>query len=406
MIMTASAFLLIALILAAVSFAIRKNPPEESVVRVEDSLLVSDAISVLAESIEEQSVAESIEEQSIVESVIDASQVFNESIDVSVEASDTETSHAQTLNHGWVINDFGYTYVYNGCGYEQFNYKNTALDRYANSLTKLSSVVPEHTRLFSMTVPVSSTFVNIPREIYTSDNFFNQSQSAFVSTVASKISNRIVNVPIVAQLEAKYDSGEYVFFRTDKNWTSLGAYTAYSAYCEKAGITPYSIENFTKREVGEYLGSFYNATKNSEMSDNPDSFVCYSTIPSVKTSLTIYDSDIVYADYVLCNNNVDYYNAYNIYLGRNAARYEISSTAEGGSLLIIGDSSSYPIVPLLASHYSKVDVIDPRMFKGSLSDFFIDHKYDDCIMMCYSTNAVSGEYIPKLNIITGENTNE
>lgn len=340
----------------------------------------------------------------------DVSFVFNETDETSI--LDTESAESDVFSkaeseaepkHGWVINELGYTYVYGDCGYEQFNYKTTALERYVNSLNGYATVFPENTRLFSITVPVSSTFADIPREIYTNDNFYNQSQSAFVSTVASKLNERIITVPIVEVLEEKYDADEYVFFRSDKNWTSLGAYYAYVEFCKKAGFSYHPLENHTINDSYEFLGSFYNATKYSLMEEHPDTLLCYGTVPEIKTSLTINDSGILYNNYNLCNNSVTVHTAYNVFLGRNAPRYELSSTSNGGSLLIIGDSSAHPIVSFLSSHYSKIDIIDPRLFKENFELLLSTHSYDDCIVMCYSTNSVTGNFIPSLNIFLGGN---
>lgn len=340
----------------------------------------------------------------------DASQTFAESIltevsesnkDEDLSSESDEESALDEINHGWVINEYGYTYVYGDSGYEQFNFSNTVLERYANSLNALVECVPNGTRIFNITVPVSSTFASIPRDIYVSDNFYNKSQSAFVSTVSTKLDDRIKNISIVSAMQEHFDSGEYLFYRTDKNWTSVGAYVAYKNFCENAGIVPYTLSNFIQKDVGDYLGSFYKATNAEKMLENPDRVICYATVPAVKTDLTVYDSGIVYTDYSLCENSVTEKNAYDIYLGTVAERYEINTTADGGSLLIIADSSAYPLVPLLASHYRKIDVINPKYFDTNINEFLEKRHYDDIITMCYSTNATSGDYIPAFNTMIG-----
>ena len=98
-----------------------------------------------------------------VETSSEVTDVFNESVE-SVEDSDE-------IFHGWIINEYGYTYIYDNSGYEQFNYKASALNRYVNSINSLSEALPKTTRFFNITVPVSSTFVSIPKEIYANDNF-------------------------------------------------------------------------------------------------------------------------------------------------------------------------------------------------------------------------------------------
>ena len=318
---------------------------------------------------------------------------------------DESIASESEFEHGWVINEFGYTYVYNGCGYEQFNYKQSALNRYVGAINKIVSLLPESVSVYNITVPVCSTFVEIPREIYVNDNFYNQSQSAFSSTVASKLDKRITSVKLVNILEEKYDNNEYVYFRTDRNWTPLGAYYAYKQFCADAEIAPYSIDSFAKTDDINFLGSFYVSTENKEIERNIDTIICHSTLPSVKTTLTIYDKGMVYTDYSLCNNKVNELTAYNIFLGRDASRYEVSTTTEGKKLLIIGDTSVHPMISYLTSHYSRIDYISPEKYESSITDYLSDHSYDDCIIMCYTTNAVSGTFIPSLIKMSGE-TNE
>lgn len=330
----------------------------------------------------------------------DYSDAFNEMSDSSQIIEPIET-----IPHGFIRNKYGITYIYGDSGFEQFSYKMTALDRYANSFNHLVSVIPESMRIFNITVPVSSTFVKIPHEIYSADGFYNKSQSTFVSTVESKLNNRVENIPIVELLQEQYNRGENIFFRTDKNWTSLAAFTAYNEFCNKANLIPYTLEEFQKIQVGKFLGSFYTATSSEEMFENPDEFIVYSMIPDVKASVTIYDSGLVIKDKSLCENDVGLDNAYSFYLGMDAERYEIGTTASGGSLLIIGDSSVYPILPYLACHYAKIDFINPMLFETNFSEFFKNHSYDDVLTMCYSTNAINGEYIPKLNILSGVDIN-
>ena len=396
-----SAILITSLILALVSFAIRRLPDDKND-NSDMSTIMNNSVETSKNHIENSSI-ENVNENANVSDVFAESTL---SSDNSVENSTNESNVDEEISHGWIINEYGYTYVYNGCGFEQFNFKTSALERYINSFDNLVNVLPEQTRIFNITVPVSSTFASIPREIYTNDNFYNQSQSAFVSTVASKNNKKIIDIPIVSLLQEHYDNDEYLFFKTDKNWTSLAAYYAYRAFCENAEFDSYSLENYVKRDMGDYLGSFYHATKLSSMYESPDSLVCYSTLPTVKTSLTVYDGELVYSDYALCNNKVSLYSGYNVFLGRSAARYEINTTSKGGSVLIIGDTSAHPIVPFLATHYSKIDIIDPRKFDKPLNEFLSEREYDDCITMCYSTNAISGEYIPAFNNFIGDNNNE
>ncbi len=338
---------------------------------------------------------------------------FNENSNVTQDISNdivvnTEVSeiYEDELQHGWIINEYGYTYVYGDSGFLQFNYKKTSLERYVDSMNRFSESVPQQSELYNIIVPVSTTFADIPKDVYKEDNFFNLSQSSFVATVASKFNDNIKNISIVNELETAFDEGENVYFRTDSNWTSLGAFLAYETFCEAKGFAPLPLEVFEKRELGDFLGSFYQSTGSRTMLNNPDQFVCYGLSADISTVMTVYDGDAVFTDYTLCNNKVSERNKYNVFLGKEAGRYSISTNGKGGSILIIGDSSVHPILPFLAAHYKEIEYINPLKHKKDVSELLDKYQFDDIVTMCYSTNAVLGDYIPSFSILSGVNENE
>ncbi len=389
LLITGAVFLIIAVLFTVLSLVtMRPEEPDTSSTLSNNSNVPDDNSSAPPESSEDYS---------------DFSNVFAESLPN--ESSDNSTE-SDIIEHGWVINEFGYTYLYGDSGYEQFNYNTASIDRYVVGLNRFSSIIPQGTRIYNIVVPVSSTFASIPREVYVADNFYNKSQSAFVSTVASKTDERVINVPIVEKLEAQYDNGDYVFYRTDRNWTSLAAFTAYQSFCEKSGLTAYPITAFSSSEIGPFLGSYYRATSSPTMEDNPDSVTCISHSDNVTTALTVFDNGMMFEQYRLCNNEVDISSATDCYLGRSAERFQITSTADGGSLLIVGDSSAHALIPMLASHYSKIDFIDPECYKSTIPEFLTERSYDDVLTICYSTNAINGNYIPSFNTIIGVKNNE
>ncbi len=330
--------------------------------------------------------------------VILSSEVPEENQSSIVESSE-ESSEAEEviLNHDFIHNKYGHTFVYGDSGFEQFNYGEKALKRYVDGLNSLSELFPKETKVYNITVPISTTYASIPREIYVQHDFYNKEQGTFVSTVEASLNENITNIPIVSKLRERYDNGEYIFFRTDNNWTPLAAYTAYAEFCEAVGLNAYAITSFPTVEVGDFLGRFYFATQDENMKKNPDKFTCYSTVPSVNTSLTVYNGEAKYTNYNLCDNKVDINNAYDIFVGTTAGRYEINTTVNGGNLLLIGDSSIYPMLPFLASHYGKIDVINPNVFESSLSEFLQNRQYDNVITMCYTTNATAGDNKPACN---------
>ena len=337
------------------------------------------------------------------------SQTFAETGGSSAVTEESGAGEVQsgTVKHGWVINDYGYTYVYGNAGYEQFNYKMTALIRYVNSLNSLAETVPDNVRMFNIVAPVSCTFADIPREIYTADGFFNAAQADFVNAAGSKLDKRITNINVIPAVKALCDAGDSVFYRTDRNWTSAAAYAAYAEYCSAAGFNRYSANSFPKNDAGEFLGSFYKATGNDDMKNSPDSLVCFCPIPALSPKLTVYSGATVYDCFVPGRNALAQNDFETVYFGMKTGRYAISSSVEEGKrLLIIGDSSSYPLAMLLSAHYSLVEVVEPEYFSQSFAEYLTNSQFDDILTVCYSTNAVNGDYVPKFNLMTGVTKNE
>ena len=339
----------------------------------------------------------------------DASQVFAESREEysAVSGGESEITPEQTVKHGWVINEHGYTYVYGNAGFEQFNYRMTALLRYVNSLNSLAAAVPENARMFNIVAPVSSTFVSIPREIYTADEFFNAAQGDFVKAVGARLDGRIANIDVITPIKALYDAGDSVFFRTDRNWTSTAAYAAYAEYCAAAGFNRYSANSFPKNEAGEFLGSFYAATESENMKNCPDDMVCFCPLPSVAAKLTVYSGKTEYSCFVPGKNDVTATDGQMVYFGMRSGRYSVSTGVENGKkLLVIGDSSAYPLVMLLSAHYSLVELIEPGDFDEPFEEYLTNQEFDDILTVCYSTSAVNGDYVPEFNLMTGVTKNE
>ena len=354
------------------------------------------------------------------DAIVEVSDINNESSedvsdnsDISEQTSDdisaaiSEEPENKEPYHGWVINSHGYTYLYGGMGFEQFNYKNSALDRYVKCLNNIVDIFPEIEKVYNIVAPVHAGYADIPREIYRNDNFFNASQSAFVTTAETKFSEKIKDIPIVGKIGRRYKNGEYLFFRTDRNWTANSAYYAYSEFCEAAGITPLSKNSFIKREYDGYLGNFYYATGSEDMKKNPDTVEYYFPNANTECSLTAYMNGRVYKDFRLSGNVSDDFDPYNVYVGTEAEYFEINTNSDSDkTLLIIGDSSAAPMLPFISGHYRKIIYVNPLYFKGQIKDIASEYSIDELLHICYATDAVSGNYVPDLNKACGVKADE
>ena len=164
-------------------------------------------------------------------------------------------------------------------------------------------------------------------------------------------------------LKEKANAGEYVFYRTDHHWTTLGAYYAYAALGEKIGYTPYPISAFTPTEVcSDFLGSSYSASLLQGVTADSIISMRYDSDTNVKvTDMNTYEVFGMYDDDALQKVS-----KYDYFLGGNKAYLRIEN-GDKPRLIIIKDSFANSLVPFLARHFN-IDLIDPRYLRTSLSE--------------------------------------
>ena len=183
-------------------------------------------------------------------------------------------------------------------------------------------------------------------------------QQAFIS----KVGTALHGVRLIDTVPAlKAHSAQYVYYRTDHHWTSLGAYYAYAAAGSALGYTPAPLSAFAVEHAAkDFNGTLYS--KSGYRSVTPDVIDFY--VPktgSTLTGLTIgtgagaktYDS-IYFRDMLSVKDK------YSAFFDGNQAYEDIRTGAGGGSLLVIKDSYAHSLVPFLMNGYSRITMLDMR----------------------------------------------
>ena len=127
---------------------------------------------------------------------------------------------------------------------------------------------------------------------------------------------------------------EYIFYKTDHHWTSLGAYYAYAEWRRAKGETPEPIDAYFKREKHEVN---YN---NGE-----------------------YVTDSIFEEKFL--NGSD---RYAVFFNSNQAVTKINGSGSG-KILIIKDSYANCFGQFVVDDYAETHLIDLRFFTGKVTDY-------------------------------------
>ncbi len=174
-----------------------------------------------------------------------------------------------------------------------------------------------------------------------------------------------------------------LFYKTDHHWTSYGAYFAYQEYCLNNNINYYNLDELNITKVSDtFLGTLYSKVFTNKIYDD-----------IYKINVNNYDVTLKYLD----KTTNDFYqkkylqekDKYSYFLGPNEPIIEITNNKldDNSELLIIKDSYANSFIPLIANHYQKIIVIDPRYYNLKISDYIKDHNIKN-VLFLYNINNI------------------
>lgn len=287
----------------------------------------------------------------------------------------------------------------------------TALDdiitTYAQAVNNLASAMPEGARTISLVTCNGGEFYS-PESMHTGIH----SQKDMIQRCYGQMDEGIITVDAVSALRKHTD--EYIFFRTDHHWTQLGAYYAYTAFCEAAGFEAVPLEQFETGRYDTFLGSMYTFTsgypQSQTLADNPDYLEYY--LPVAETHAKYYANDAlengVPVSVVYTKVDPSVSNKYLCYIGGDTPICIIETdVADGPVCMMLKESYGNAFAPFLTSHYSKIIVIDPREFNRDgkpsldLTAFAAQQQIDDLIVINYPYMINSSSYVHWLNRLVG-----
>ncbi|HIT34731.1 MAG TPA: hypothetical protein IAC31_08940 [Candidatus Faecousia intestinigallinarum] len=272
---------------------------------------------------------------------------------------------------------------------------NDQIKAYAAAVTKIAAALGSNVRTFSMPVPNSAAYYS-PAEYRTGAS----SQTAMLELVQDSLGSNVHFVDSYSAIAPHTD--EYLYFRTDHHWTQLGAYYAYTAFCQAAGFTAPSLDTFETGQWDDFVGSLYTSISDYPQSqvllDNPDTVYYYK--PSVDCTTTYY-SDTTLSDPVPIGA-ISYVgetsNKYLTFMGGDHPITIIDTGNSGSTCILIKESFGNCFAPWLINNYSKVICIDPREFNRDgtptldLPSFAQEHGVTDCIILNYPMMLSSEAY--------------
>lgn len=182
---------------------------------------------------------------------------------------------------------------------------------------------------------------------------------------------------------------EYIYYRTDHHWTTLGAWYAYQQAAqvmgfENADMVPrlYPVSDSFKGTLVSRSGYQAEADTISVYwpQDQPDMVVSY--VQEQEESASLYASE-----------KLETRDQYGMFLNGNHPLVRIRTMADSHKkLLLVKDSYANCFVPFLTSQFREIVIVDPRYYYGSLESLVKEEDFTD-VLFLYNLNTFLGDEV-------------
>lgn len=189
---------------------------------------------------------------------------------------------------------------------------------------------------------------------------------------------------VIGELRRRRD--EYIFYRTDHHWTTLGAYYAYRVWAEATGHEAGEIEDYERERI---FDDFYGTTYNKAPAKVPaDCVELFHSEAEHGIQVRVDGGKTVSDSLYFLEEATRGFNRYDVFFGGNTALVQVSTKAETGrSLLVVKDSFANCFVPFLIGDYERIVLVDFRYGKENVYELL--DRYDGItdVLVIYNTTS-------------------
>ncbi len=183
---------------------------------------------------------------------------------------------------------------------------------------------------------------------------------------------------------------EYIYYKTDHHFTSLGAYYCYAAWIQAQGKTAQPLSAWQSQELcNNFRGTTYNKVNYP--------FAPYDTITAYYKTLTHtvnynggnYVTDSIYERKYLSGKD-----QYATFLNSNQSTTVVSGSGDG-KLLILKDSYANCFSQFVIDDYAETHLIDLRFYKDSITDYIEENGITQVLVLYNIPNFAQDTAIAK-----------
>ncbi|MDO4815518.1 MAG: DHHW family protein [Bacillota bacterium] len=276
---------------------------------------------------------------------------LNEYITDQFPARDTWTALGSRIKMLAGMKDIGGAYIgEDGYYFEMITPDSVDEAKYLQNLALVKTFAQKYPEIDTtlLLVPATSTVLSdkLPANAETYD--------AAAMLQLAKTAVPEINIPDAYSALSSHKD-EYIYYRTDHHWTTMGAKIAYDCLMDGKGAYKGAPELFSDF----FLGTTYSKTLDAKaLADE-----VYTVPVSDKITVNADGTDIPF----YFTDAAKEKDKYKVFFGGNYGEVTIRGGAENGkTLLVIKDSFANSLVPYLTADYENIIMLDLRYYMGSI----------------------------------------
>ena len=274
-------------------------------------------------------------------------------------------------------------------GIEYFSLNPAGNEAYANTVNAFARKYPG-VNVTSLLVPKACAFLSPSDRTDVMEK-----QVEYINSTYSMMDEGVRKANAMGVMQAH--EGEYMYYRTDHHWTSLGAYYASVAYCQANGITPRPLCSYRTVINTGFIGTLYGYSgKQAQLASNPDYTVAH--LPNVETTMTYVRAGVTYKGTVLNTAATTYAGMF--ICGDQPLTRIVTPNQTGRKLIVFKESYGNAFVPYMADYYDEIIVVDIREETPSVASIIRDYGITDALIINNVQAAESHQTVLKAKIMS------
>lgn len=203
------------------------------------------------------------------------------------------------------------------------------------------------------------------------------SEEAFIKEAKELLSKKADFVDVQEKLRKHKE--EYIYYKTDHHWTTLGAFYAYQSLGEKMGFTPKELSDFSVEQREGFYGSLYS-TGNVTFAQ-PDTLEIFHPKEPISVEVENVAEGTV-SPSLYERSYLEKKDKYSAFLNNNQPLLVIrSSVSNGKKLLIVKDSYANCLIPFLTAHFEEIHVLDLRYLNFSVKEYALQEGIKEALLL-------------------------